>query len=283
MIKKVLTIGLLMLIGQMSVVCGATVAYWQFDEDEGNTVFVDAVGTYDLTITDANHSPTCGSAIDPITNPDPGPFSTGTPQDNPHAMNTVRAHRNGVTDSAFLMRNSSWTFEGYIKRDILDESDWIACTKNIESGWKGWELSSPSTGILSVRLGRTGASDTWITTQAAGFTLMAGQWYHFALIWDHDAGATGTVSIFVDGVLQGSGAGLGDLGNNPGEYLQIGGRDTAGDGLYALTLNYFDGSLDELRWTDQVLAPSEFLNVPEPATIGLLSLGAVSFLRRKKS
>jgi len=44
----------------------------------------------------------------------------------------------------------------------------------------------------------------------------------------------------------------------------------------------FNGLIDEVRISDQALTPSQFLDVPEPASFSILGMGAFVLLWRKR-
>ena len=97
-------------------------------------------------------------------------------------------------------------------------------------------------------------------------------WAHIALVVFSDS-----YSIYVDGQTQYTGS-IPSGGEGP--YWFSGdpttGNRTLGDG--------FCGWIDEFRISDEALLPSQFLNasIPEPGTLGLLGMGFISLIFRKR-
>jgi hypothetical protein len=242
--------------------CAATVAYWQFDESTDANFAIDAVGSHDMVYQAGkqHYIP----AIQVITNPDPGPFSVGTPEDNPRSMRFPWCHQPaGSSLGPFGMRDTPWTFEGYVYREDLSSSDFIASTRSAETGWVGWELGNISSGRFDFRISEPFGNSAYVNSGET--VLIPGEWYHFALIWDPDASTWGTVSIYINHVLANSNPEMwGDIGEVAGEYFMIGGRDHVADGVNLITQLQWNGSLDEFRWSDVVLDPTEFLPLPNP-------------------
>jgi hypothetical protein len=102
-------------------------------------------------------------------------------------------------------------------------------------------------------------------------TLTAGQWNFIAI-----TKSASTYAIYVNNAL---GSTVTDSGPNlpTSTGWTINGRaNTQGFGGAQ-----FSGLLDEVRLSDQALSPSQFENVPEPASAALLALGAAAILARR--
>ncbi|MFW6345612.1 MAG: hypothetical protein ACOC0M_04690 [Halomonas sp.] len=82
---------MLSLLGASSVRAD-TIAYWQIDETVGEGALRDAVGRYDLDTVVATGE-LAGPAVNPLPNPDAGPFQVGDPAANPGATINARGAR----------------------------------------------------------------------------------------------------------------------------------------------------------------------------------------------
>ncbi len=105
---------------------------------------------------------------------------------------------------------------------------------------------------------------------AVGFN----QWYHIAFTYDGS-----NIRSYLNGVLQNTTAATGTIATNDNS-LRI--------GWYNSTPNY-DGTLDNIRIYDQALTAAQIVadkdaggHIPEPATIGFLTLGIGLLHRTKK-
>ena len=130
----------------------------------------------------------------------------------------------------------------------------------------GWFFQSdPGNGVISFGLGN-GTSFPLVTSSD---DLFDDTWHHLAGTYD----GSNTIEFFVDGVSQGTTA-AGAFANNTRD-IRIGSASNNG--------RFFTGNIDELRISDSVLVPSQFLNVPEPSSVFLFGLGGLSLLIRKRN
>jgi hypothetical protein len=106
----------------------------------------------------------------------------------------------------------------------------------------------------------------------AGWSWGDNNWHHLAVNLGNDG-----CQFYIDGVLQDSQPGSGPISqNNSNLYFGKHRNPTLG--------RFFQGAMDDIQIYDSPLSLEQVnaLFVPEPATIGLLSLGALSLVRRKK-
>ena len=233
-----------------------TVAYWQLDDASGDLVDVvthdgaaqTLTGGTGLTYLQPNVAP------DFVTNPDAGPFTLGTTNDNPNSIDFAGASIAPKTTNAApfkLTTASSFTFEGWLKTTAT--SGVIAGDRHNSTGWNGWYCLMIGGGKVRFFFS-TGTVAQIDSTSAVNDSSP----HHFAAVWDH---AAGEMRLYIDGDLEGTA--------NPtvGSYTQsagfgIGGRATAGDNIF--DDNIFQGRLDELRFSNVALSPSESLSSTGP-------------------
>ena len=116
-------------------------------------------------------------------------------------------------------------------------------------------------------------------TQNTGPAVNDGMWHHLATVWDATAR---TYSLYVDYTYEGQIDVSGDsrswnvTSTAPDVEMSVGAFNWAG-----FNGNYLSGDLDEVRLSDQVLLPAEFLQapIPEPSTLLALLLGAALLAR----
>ena len=139
----------------------------------------------------------------------------------------------------------------------------------------------------------TGAGTNGKTFVGSGFT-PSSNWAHYALVFGGKAGAK-TISLYIDGVKQGSTGTLDLTSSNAMASFVLGGKmvndSNNNDNNAYLTLSdvaIYEGELDETQvaYLSDNKAPASFSAAPEPSAFGLLAgLGALALVasrRRRK-
>lgn len=153
---------------------------------------------------------------------------------------------------------TNFTAEGFIKVNRHVDFAQIFGKLRADTGGLAWSLAIAPSGHLRTRFDSQIPPGTEGNNQNVSTTAFVedGQWHHVALSYDHP---TKTYRIYKDYVLAAQGTTPNPLWVDGGSF-QIG----AGD-------NAFDGWIDEVRITDRVLEPAEFLyTVPKEGTVILL-------------
>ena len=164
----------------------------------------------------------------------------------------------------------SWTIESVI--NINSQSDTGAIISN-NGGGSEWWWRVTGGGTLQALF-----ADADTTTGAISHAVPGGfdsDWHHVALIFDRTAGE---VRTYYDYSL------IGTTAFTPADYGAIGNatRDLEIGQFDGTSARDFDGMMDQIRISDTVLATSEFIQIPEPATGSLLLLGGAMAGRRRR-
>lgn len=170
---------------------------------------------------------------------------------------------------AYNDANNAFTIEFFVKiTSSTDDTSGVAsANKIIQRGTTGaasnrWYLSSEVDKAIQLTVTTTPTTQT--TSRVKSTTLISdGQWHHVALTVSQDTTAgTGIATLYVDGA---AAAPINYNGAITSGSLILGPGDTASGANYRY---------DEIRFSNTILAPSQFLQVvPEPATLGVLGFG----------
>lgn len=250
------------LAGIPAAVSAATIAQYNFDVMAGdNRSFDDISGNgHGISYWAAN---VAQSADNPFSISDPNPNNKsaiylGNANGNAGLMSNITSYN--------LQANPNLTLEGWIKPSKI-QSAIIIQLKSNDGGQSSLWVGTDNNGHA--------ASRVYIKDQGSGGgisdanVLPLNVWSHLALTFD---GVTST--LYVNGVSVG----------------------TTGNGLTlptnlssAFVGGYLDGQIDDVRFSDTVLAPSELgyyhsftAPVPEPASLSLLGVAGLMMIQRKR-
>ncbi len=240
-----------------------TIGYWRFEEGSAGNTASGADSILDTAF--ANHGTPSG---DPV-------YSSSVPVGSiplTGDSNGLSLDFDGVGDTVLIgtdaALNSADPFTAEFWMNSSDASSGQKLLVDKSHGFgdnTGWFFQTDGVGVLGFGLGNGGA----FNGVGGPTNLFDGSWHHIAGTYD---GAT--IEMFVDGVSQGTAA-AGVYNSNTRD-IRIGSARNNG--------RHFNGQIDELRISNTVLTPSQFLAVPEPTSATIMVLGIVGLLaRRRKS
>ncbi len=301
-VAAIATFGLIALVANLAM--AATVSYWRFEGNDGvsvadgtlvsgveaDTPLRSEVGGAGLSLWASGSA----GATRPSWQGDQAGELFGAAVPNPDPIDTAAngtLNADGLNTRSLLFDNElkghvvtrdnnaldftgQFTIEGFFRTSPADLSD-VSVAKFIskresDGSGKGYELwitggSNAEPGLLNFLVddgptaGRITFDDSRIDDDS---------WHHFAAIRD----SVGDLSIWIDGVEDVTPGGngttqlSGDLSNSRGLFIGCGSLDV-GDPERS-----YQGYLDEIRFSNTALQPSQFL-IPEPGTVSLVLLG----------
>jgi hypothetical protein len=236
----------------------ATVAYWKFDP---GSLEVDSVGGHHLS----NSGVTSSLDKPPLA---PGEGSAVFSGSQTNFSTTQSLDLSGYTDL---------TVEYFIKTNLSGLAI-VFEHFGASTGEPGVIGSAINDIGLSLEGFQRGVTGTYIS--ATAFDVTDDAWHHVAITFDGSETSDGRINLFVDG-------------SNVGEFQPAHfptGTPSFINGVFYVgsrgnTELQFAGNLDELRISDAVLSPSEFLIpvIPEPATLLLAAVGLAAGLLGRRS
>lgn len=259
------------------VLHASTIAYFRFEEATSGPVPVAADAILDSS-GNGHHLRTYADYTAPsYSSTVPLPVVPGT-----GAANTASLNFGGNDDiypsspALNAVDFSQFTIEAWVNFTALggfqtivgrDDSDNPGQADSAESLFY---LQKTNTNLFRVRAyDSTGTGADVVST----FEAVANTWYHIAAVADDT-----TLYLYVDGVLQGSTPFTGGLFDPEPDTLWTIGRGQWSNG----NVDFLTGYIDEVRFSDTALRPSQFLNVPEPGAAVLGALGLLGLLRRRR-
>ena len=246
-----------------------TMSVWLNDAIVGGTTVEDHVGTNDF-ITNAGNSPTLSSDT-PFTYTGNRSLSYNGAGQRMWINNTVGTTlelRSTLTIETWIKGGDNGSDGGPTFRLILGYHDTY--------GLIAEEQGSGTDPLFAFSYLQGGSRRVEHFSDTASATLDDGNWHHIAATFD---AAADEVVLYLDGVQDGAvraAQSAGDL--NYGDTLFRTGSDPFG--------RWYKGLIDEARVSDSVLSASELgyygTLIPEPAMVGLLGIGSLLALVRRR-
>lgn len=197
-----------------------------------------------------------------------------------------------VADNADMHVASDFTLEAYARPNepydssIPKDIHHIVNKKtgDVGSGLSSWVLwYDHADDVFAGAIDISPDTETSLIAVAAEPGYDGGQWYHLALVFDKDvSGSDDRLALYINHQLvdEETGSDLGDVYYSNDELVIGAGNFNAFDDEWRRN---FGGLIDEVRLSNEALGPGQFLiNIPEPATLGLLTLGGLALIRRRR-
>ncbi|MFW5692931.1 MAG: LamG-like jellyroll fold domain-containing protein [Thermoguttaceae bacterium] len=293
MFHRIFGTALVLTLGLLSVtVQAATIGHWSF-EGTGGDWLLDASGNgHDLT---TRGSPSqydlpatgVGSAF-----PNPVPL-TGQPNLAAAQLSGADQWLTAPDDDAFT--TDTFTIETFLNIDPLpgssESTPIVAGHFNSNDDQRGWFFAinrndGPNAGKLQLAIsdnGETGAGNTEVI-RSPSLAVEPGNDYYAAIAVDATDTSADGITFYLQNLTDGGpllseGATHSQVTSlhNSTAYFAIGAQGRSSD-----SGNYFPGVVDEVRYSNAVLGPSQLLAVPEPGTCLLLATAALALLFRRR-
>ena len=250
---------------------GNTVGYWRLDDGTPGTAAttVDSLFNNGALQGTANGSPVfnadrpAGTIVDGLNGPEIGPSTASLEFSNSQSV---------FIPFDPLLEPDQFTVEFFMKADaqggypgIVQKRKQLGGSSTVGGGNITWGVGKEANERTFARVDTTTTTNrTWTILGSTA----DGEWHHFALTYEEVAN-NGVWTLYRDYELLAvkTDVGLIDYDGMSGLYF---GDATSTD------FQQYLGLLDEVRFSDVVLTPEQFLHaIPEPASIALLALGCL--------
>lgn len=253
----------------------ATIGYWRFEEGSNGQI-ASGAGTVIDSSGNGFNGTAFGSPKYVSDVPQNPIYQTAAPNHESMQFSGTNVQRVRIDDNP-LFKVGSFTIEAYVKvagTPHAGESIFQRGDDRAQNDPIGLLVNDSSTIKL---LCYSGSTPVEVLCNYPGFN----QWFHVAATFNDQ---TGLMAIYINGVMQNSlTTNLRfpqDLDPNYQPGVAIGGLPSATYGDFIT----FDGDIDEVRFSNTVLAPSQFLGVPEPTTaMTIAPLGIAATLRPRRN
>jgi len=260
----------------------ATVGYWRMDN--AANLGLDS-GPNGLNLTNPNGVVATAS-----------PFPNPVPQTGQANLLSGDFERDNeqflfVADSA-AFTFQDFTIEGFVRVESYTPGtnvQTIASQLRDSGNDRAWRLALAGTGSstfsdgqLLMQISSTGVGLTNIAETTLDFTLDLSTDYYFAAAVDF-TGTNTEVTFYLQDLTNGGALQVATVSNAITSMHDSSANFAIGANYNASSEDWFDGLIDEVRLSNEVLAQESLLiSVPEPAAGGLLALGALGLLARRR-
>lgn len=259
----------------------ATIGYWRFEGADNTSGFLADSSGNGLTLTESN---TVTPVVSTFDNPIP---QTGASNLQAASFNAAQSDRFSVSDnSAFAV--SDFTIEAYVNLSSATngQTRTIASQEGGSSSNFSWAFSvtAPDSG-LGVRnlVLQISSNGTTLQPLDSNFQLALNTNYYVAVSVDISDTSTNGVTFYIKNLSTPSSLqSVGVAHTGTSLFNSTAAFAISGNGRSGAT-NFWDGTIDEVRFSNTALSSSELLVVPEPAVLPLLAIaGMVLALRRNR-
>ncbi|MFV0337625.1 MAG: LamG-like jellyroll fold domain-containing protein [Chthoniobacterales bacterium] len=272
--QKILTTSILLAAFHVQA-SAAMIAYWRFEDGPNGgaiTSAADSTGNAANTLTPLAIR-TTPTAVDPtyVTN-------TEFPNPVPETGDANNFAATGFSQGGSVLQNTSFDFFKDNRDPWTLEFFGMSNEPNVNTQKRFVTLGIGGYPVMEIKLAPATGRITWagISGSQFDFSLTGGASstpFHFALVHDTD---NDLLNVYFNGALAASSSTIANprVASNAG--IIVGGFAEA---------DLVNGWIDELRISDTILAPSQFLNaIPEPGVVSLLGIAgcAIFFAGRRK-